>query len=210
VLDIIWQVKGSIDYYGKIGLRDFPVAGNTNLPYGFGSMTKPKIALFHGKIPDDVNNLCLHSGMDQSSRHKWKNSYAGVSPISTVFTGFTYVMVTISTPQLTAGAVYWGSMVRHFTGHVSTQELQTTQRKRSICQVFSSFCNKIACDGHFLWQVPQEIHRLSSMITCPRVSGVFFAGSAGYRIVAGRWRTVLNAVFAISKNAMVRITSPYN
>ena len=139
-----------------------------------------------------------------------KTDYPEFSPFSAVFTGFTYVIVTISTPRLTTGAVYWVSMKRHFTGHVSTHELQTTQRSRSICQVFSSLFNKIACAGHFLWHVPQEMHLLSSMVTCPLVRRVFFAGSAGYRIVAGRDRTVLNAVFAISKNAIDRITSPCN
>lgn len=62
--------------------------------------------------------------------------------------------------------------------------------------------NKIDCAGHFLWQVPQEMHLLSSMVTWPLVRRVFFAGSKGYRIVAGLERTVLNAVFAISKNAI--------
>ena len=90
--------------------------------------------------------------------------------------GFTYVIVTISTLRAVTGAVYWVSMKRHLTGHVSTHELQTTQRSRSICQVFASLLITIACAGHFRWQVPQEMQLLSSMMTCPRESGVFFAG----------------------------------
>lgn len=58
-------------------------------------------------------------------------------------------------------------------------------------------------DGHFLWQVPQDIYMLSSIVTCPQESGIFFAGWAGWRIVAGVLRSVIITVFVISKNAML-------
>jgi hypothetical protein len=121
--------------------------------------------------------------------------------------GFTYVIAMISTPRAVTGAVYWVSMERHFTGQVSTHELQTIHRSRSICHVFASLLMRIACAGHFRWHVPQEIQRLSSIVTCPREIGVFFAACAGYRIVAGGWTKVLSAVLTISKNAMV-LTAP--
>jgi len=102
------------------------------------------------------------------------------------FGGLTYVIVTISTDFFVTGAVYWVSITRHFTGQVSTQELQTIHRNRSICHVFASLFNRIACEGHFRWHIPQEMHRLASTITCPREIGVFFAGWNGYRMVGGQ------------------------
>ena len=96
---------------------------------------------------------------------------------------------------------YCVSMKRQVTGQTSTHARQTTHRSLSICHVFASRSTTIACEGQILWHDPQEIHRLSSIVTCPRDRAVFFADSAGYFIVAGRWISVFIAVFAISKNA---------
>jgi hypothetical protein len=70
-------------------------------------------------------------------------------------------------------------MERHFWGQVSTQELQTMQRKRSICQVFATLSSTMAWAGHFRWQMLQEMHLLPSKTTCPREIGVLFAASTG-------------------------------
>jgi hypothetical protein len=63
------------------------------------------------------------------------------------------------------------SMVRQWTGHTSTQQLHTTQFRRSILQVFSSLTTHMAPDGHFLMHMPQEIQCAGSMDTLPRESG---------------------------------------
>src|SRR5512138_175883 len=138
---------------------------------------------------------------------KEKDPHACGSSFFSGLGGFTYVIATSSMPRAVTGAEYCVSMKRHFTGQVSTHELQTTHRSRSICHVFASRATTIACAGHFRWQVPQEMQRLSSIVTCPREIGVFFAAATGYRIVAGFCRTVLSAVPTISKNAMI-LTAP--
>ena len=105
--------------------------------------------------------------------------YTAASSFFSGFGGFTYVMVTVSTLRTVTGAEYWVSMNRHFTGQVSTHELHTTHRSRSICQVFASLSTTSACDGHFRWQVPQEIHLLSSMVMCPLLRGSFWRALPG-------------------------------
>ncbi len=94
-------------------------------------------------------------------------------------------------------------MVRHFTGHTSTHELHTIQRRRSITHVFSSLLIHNASEGHFFMHMPHDMHFETSIITCPRDRPVLFAGTWGYGRVAGFPRTVLIAIFAISKNAIL-------
>jgi hypothetical protein len=56
---------------------------------------------------------------------------------------------------------------------------------------------QIAWVGHFLWQLRQAMHFSGSIVTCPRVRVVFFAGFAGYISVAGRENRLFNTVFVI-------------
>ena len=104
-------------------------------------------------------------------------------------------------PRVSSAGEYWVSMERQETGQTSTQELQTTHRRRSIVQVFSSLATQIASAGHFFIHSPHEMHIEPSNTTCPREISVIFAGREGYIRVAGREITLFIAVFAISKNA---------
>jgi hypothetical protein len=94
-------------------------------------------------------------------------------------------------------------MVRHFTGHVSTHELHTLQRRRLICHVFSFGSTQIAWLGHFFWHILHEMHLLTSITTCPRDRGVILAVFTGYIRVAGFRKTLLATVPTISKNPIL-------
>ena len=105
-------------------------------------------------------------------------------------------------PRAVRGARYWVSMVRHFVGHTSTQEEQTTQRMLSICHVFSLTSTQIAPVGHFRWQDRQVIHPSGLIETWPRESAVFLAGFAGYIRVDGRLNRLLMTILVFWKKVI--------
>ena len=82
-------------------------------------------------------------------------------------------------------------------GHTSPQELQITHRILSICHVFSFTSTQIAPVGHLRWQERHVMQFAGSITMCPRVTGVRFAGRAGYISVAGRENKLFIAVAAI-------------
>jgi hypothetical protein len=100
-------------------------------------------------------------------------------------------------------------MESDFVGQASPQELQITQRIRSICQYFSLGSTQSAPVGHLRWQSLQAMQVAGLITMCPRVSFVRFAGLIGYIRVAGLVTRLFRTVFAIWKSP-IAITAPYS
>ena len=100
------------------------------------------------------------------------------------------------------GVVYSGFMVRHFFGQFSTHELHWMHCILWISQVRASLSTVIALAGHFFWQIPQAIQELTSISTCPLVTGVHSLGTTGYMRVAGFLNKLLKSNLLILNVAM--------
>ena len=118
--------------------------------------------------------------------------YSAVSTASCFFcSGIFMQSVILAAP----GSVYWGNMIRHFFGHVSTQPPHCIHRILSMAHVLSSLLTVIALVGHRLEQIPHSIQDSSSIPILPLVLSCHSLGTTGYMSVAGFLNKLFNTTF---------------
>lgn len=114
--------------------------------------------------------------------------------------GMLNVSITFSPP----GAVYSGFIVRHFLGQLSTQAPHCTHCILWISHVLASLLTVIAFAGHFLWQIPQVMHDVTSISTCPLVLSCHSLATTGYIRVAGFLNKLPSTTLPILNVAILR------